>query len=119
MAIDGAFDLLLSGDRGDAALSLVHGSRSEPGATAAVLLEALRRRAGDDRPLRAAVVSLDGSEPKLAWVSGPPVELAAVASRLDTALALGPALAAALSRPACEALGCGFLARCHPPERGL
>ena len=22
-------------------------------------------------------------------------------------------------RPACEALGCGFLARCHPPERGL
>jgi hypothetical protein len=32
---------------------------------------------------------------------------------------LGPALADVLERRGCEALGCGFVRRCHPPERGL
>jgi hypothetical protein len=30
-----------------------------------------------------------------------------------------PALAEGLERGGCEALGCGFVRRCHPPERGL
>ena len=118
-AVDGAFDLLLSGDRGDAAILFVAGARSEPGGAASVMLEALHRMLGEDRQVRAAVFPLDGDEAKLRWISEPPVELAALAGQLEAALALGPTLGAALDRPACEALGCGFVARCHPPGRGL
>ncbi len=84
-----------------------------------MLLEALRRKAGADRQVRAAVFPVDGDEAKLRWISEPPVELAALAGRLEAALALGSTLAAALDCPACEALGCGFVARCHPAGRGL
>ncbi|MGZ6029398.1 MAG: 3'-5' exonuclease, partial [Myxococcaceae bacterium] len=118
-AVDGALDLLLSGERGDAAVLCTPGARGEPGGASAVLLEALRRKAGPDRQVRVAIFPLDGDEVKLRWVSEPPVELEALTGRLDAALAVGQTLAAALDRPACEALGCGFVARCHPSGRGL
>ncbi len=118
-AVEGAFDLLLRGEGEDAALSVGPGARADGGIATAVLLEALRRRAGVERRLRAAVVPVDGTGTMIGWVSSAPVALASVASRVETALALGPALAERLPRAACEALGCGFLARCHPPERGL
>jgi len=117
-AVRGGFDLLLSDERGDAAVVCLPG-RSESGAVSSVLLEALRRATGEGRPVRAAVFPLDGDEAKLRWVSSAEVELADVSRRLDAGLAQGPALAPALDRPACEALGCGFLRRCHPTGRGL
>jgi hypothetical protein len=85
----------------------------------AVLLEALRRTAGPGRAVRAAVFAVDGSEERLRWSSAPELDLDELEARLASALALAPALAPALDRPACEALGCGFVARCHPPGRGL
>jgi len=47
------------------------------------------------------------------------VSTAEIDAQLTAALVLGPALADGVERPVCEALGCGFLPRCHPGERGL
>ncbi len=117
--VEGRFDLHLSGAPGEAALRLVAGARGERRATAAVLLAALRESAGEGREVRAAVFAVDGDEEKVRWTSEPPVALSALEAGLVSALALGSALAPALDRPACEALGCGFVARCHSSGRGL
>jgi ATP-dependent exoDNAse (exonuclease V) beta subunit len=117
--VEGCFDLHLSGAPGDAALCLAGGTRAGSAATVAVLLEALHRRAGEGRAVRAAVFAIDGDEEKVRWMSAAPVALPVLDERLASALALGTELGPPLDPPACEALGCGFTARCHPPGRGL
>ena len=117
-SVEGRFDLLLSGAPGEAALRLVAGAR-EGRATVAVLLAALRERAGEGREVRAAAFPVDGDEETIRWRSEPSVAPSALEAGLVSALALGSALAPALDRPACEALGCGFVARCHSSGRGL
>ncbi|HUM12351.1 MAG TPA: UvrD-helicase domain-containing protein [Myxococcaceae bacterium] len=118
-SVQGAFDLHLAGAPGEAVVRLVAGAPTEARASAAVLLEALRARAGEGRQVRAALFFVDGNEEKLRWVSAPPVSPAELDARLVAALALGPALTEGLERAGCEALGCGFVPRCHPAERGL
>jgi hypothetical protein len=83
------------------------------------VLEALRARAGEGRQVRAALFAIDPEDERLRWASEGPVAPAEIEGRLRAALELGPALADALERRGCEALGCGFVRRCHPPERGL
>jgi len=117
-SVRGAFDLLLAGPPGVAAVALVPG-RQGGQATVTALLEALRGRTAGTPELRAAVFPVDGDEERLHWASEPPAALAAIEARLTAALALGPGLAEGVERAACEALGCGFVPRCHPPERGL
>jgi len=117
--VEGSLDLLLSGPPGDAALCLAPGARPGAQAAATVLLEALRRSVSPGRPIRAAVFGVDGNEERLGWISEPALPLSALEARLMEALALGPALAPALEKTACEALGCGFVRRCHPGGRGL
>jgi len=111
--VQDAFDLHLSGARGEAAVRLVSGRGSEWGN--AVLLQALRARGAAERPVRAASFLIDGEEEKLRWVSASDVDLPSLGERLVSAFALGPGLADRLARPSCEALGCGFVPRCHPP----
>ena len=118
-SVHGAFDLHLAAPRGEAVVRLVAGAQAGLGASAAVLLEALRARVVEGRAVRAALFPVDGEDEKLRWVSTPPVGPTEIAARLASALALGPALAESLERPGCEALGCGFVPRCHPPDRGL
>ncbi len=118
-SVQGAFDLHLVGPPGEAVVRLVGGSRAALGASATVLLEALRARTGGARQVRAALFAVDGDEEKLRWVSAPPLSTAEIDARLTAALALGSALAEGLERSGCEALGCGFVPRCHPGERGL
>jgi hypothetical protein len=84
-----------------------------------VLLEALRGRTTEGLELRAAVFPVDGDEERLHWASEPPVASSSLDARLTATLALGPGLTEGIERAACEALGCGFVPRCHPPERGL
>ena len=117
--VQGVFDLLLSGAPGDAAVCLVPGVQAEAPASVAVVLESLRSRVPEGRQLRVALVGVDQRDERLHWVSDPTVTLAAVEARLRSAVSLGPALADPLERHGCEALGCGFLRRCHPPDRGL
>ncbi|HEY1418907.1 MAG TPA: hypothetical protein VGF41_13445, partial [Myxococcaceae bacterium] len=117
-SVRGAIDLLLVGPPGAAAVCLVPG-RQAGGATAKVLVEALRRRSAEGLAVRAAVFPVDGDEERLHWASEPPVAPSSIVARLTAAVALGPALAEGIERSACEALGCGFLPRCHPRERGL
>ena len=117
-SVHGAFDLLLAGPPGVAAVCLVPG-RQGGGAAVTVLLEALRGRSAENVELRAAVFPVDGDEERLHWASESPVDPRSIDARLTAALALGPGLAEGLERAACEALGCGFVPRCHPPERGL
>jgi ATP-dependent exoDNAse (exonuclease V) beta subunit len=117
-SVRGAFDLVLVGPPGVAAVCLVPGRQAD-GATVAVLLEALRSRTTETQELRAAVFPVDGDEERIQWVSEPPVAPSSVGAQLTAALALGPGLAEGIERAACEALGCGFVPRCHPPERGL
>jgi hypothetical protein len=117
--VHGRFDLTLTGPPGEAVVSLVPGGQAESPASSTVLLEALRARAGEGRQLRAALFAVDGVEERLRWASQPPVPPAEVEARLHAALAAGTALAERLERRGCEALGCGFVRRCHPPDRGL
>jgi hypothetical protein len=117
-SVHGAFDLLLAGPPGVAAVCLVPG-RQAGGATVTVLLEALRGRSAENVELRAAVFPVDGDEERLHWASESPVDPRSIDARLTAGLALGPGLAEGLERAACEALGCGFVPRCHPAERGL
>jgi hypothetical protein len=118
-SVHGVFDLLLSGPPGDAAVCLVPGIQAIAGASASVLLEALRVRAPEGRQVRAALLAVDGQDERLHWASETTVAPAELEARLRSAASLGPALAGTLERHRCEALGCGFLGRCHPPERGL
>jgi len=69
--------------------------------------------------VRAGSFPLDGEEERLRWASASEVDLPSLGERLVSAFSLGPGLADLLARPSCEALGCGFVPRCHPPERGL
>jgi ATP-dependent exoDNAse (exonuclease V) beta subunit len=118
-SVEGRFDLHLSGPPGEAVLWLAAGARPGSEASVSVLVEALRQAASEGRAVRAAVFCIDGEEEKLRWLSAAPVVAAVLAERLVPALRLGPELAPCLDRTACEALGCGFLGRCHPPGRGL
>ena len=118
-SVHGVFDLLLSGAPGDAAVSLVPGVQARSPASMSLLLEALRARAPEGRQLRAALLGVDQQDERLHWASDGTVSPAEVEARLRSAVSLGPALAVALERHGCEALGCGFVPRCHPPKRGL
>ena len=117
--VHGTLDLSLSGAAGEAAVSLVPGAQAESPASVTVLVEALRAQAGDGRQVRAALFALDGGEERLLWASESPVPSPDVEARLCSALAAGTSLAEHLERHRCEALGCGFVRRCHPSERGL
>jgi len=117
-SVRGAFDLLLLGPPGAAVVCLVPG-RQAGGAMVTTLLEALRGRIAENLELRAAVFPVEGDEERLHWASESPVASSSIEARLTAALALGPGLAEGIERSACEALGCGFLPRCHPRERGL
>jgi hypothetical protein len=101
-----------------AAVSVVPG-RQAGRATVSVLLEALRALTAETLELRAAAFPVDGDEERLLWVSEAPVAPSSIGVQLTAALALGQGLAEGIERAACEALGCGFVPRCHPPERGL
>jgi len=118
-SVHGVFDVLLSGGPGDAAVCLVPGGQAGSATSASVLLEALRARAPEGRQVRAALFGVDQQDERLHWASDASVSPAEVEARLRSAVSLGPALAEVLERRGCEALGCGFLGRCHPPERGL
>jgi ATP-dependent exoDNAse (exonuclease V) beta subunit len=118
-SVHGVVDVLLSGTPGDAAVCLVPGGQPRSATGVSVLLEALRARAPEGRQVRAALFGVDQQDERLHWVSDASVSLAELDARLRPAAGLGPALADGLERPGCEALGCGFLGRCHPPERGL
>jgi superfamily I DNA/RNA helicase len=117
--VHGVLDVLLSGGPGDAAVCLVPGGQARSVASVSVVLEALRARAPEGRQVRAALFGVDQQDERLQWASDATVAPAELEARLRSAMSLGPALADALERRACEALGCGFLGRCHPPERGL
>ncbi|RPH66245.1 MAG: hypothetical protein EHM78_23945, partial [Myxococcaceae bacterium] len=117
--VHGRFDLTLTGPPGEAVVSLVPGGQPESPASLTVLLEALRARAGDGRQLRAALFAVDCDDEPLRWTPEAPVAPAAVEARLRAALAAGTTLAERLERRGCEALGCGFVRRCHPSDRGL
>src|SRR5262249_17325999 len=118
-SVQGVFDLLLSGAPGDAAVCIVPGVQPRSPASVSVVLEALRARASEGRQLRAALFGLDQQDERLHWASDATVGPVGIEARLPSAMSLGPALADALERHGCEALGCGFLRRCHPPDRGL
>jgi hypothetical protein len=118
-AVHGRFDLTLTGPPGEAVVSLVPGGRAESPASLAVLLEALRARAGEGRQIRAALFAVDGDEERLRWASQPPAAPEEVEARVRAAVAAGTTLAERLERRGCEALGCGFVGRCHPSDRGL
>jgi hypothetical protein len=117
--VDGAFDLHLAGPPGEAAVRLVAGASSGSALGTAVLLQAMRERAGAGREVRAGVFAVDGEEEKVHWSASSPLEPSSVAARLAAAIALGSTLAPALERRVCEGLDCRFLRRCHPPGRGL
>ena len=119
LLLSGRFDLHLSGTPGEAVLCVAAGARGEREATVSVLLEALRQRASEGRALRAAVFCIDGEEERIRWLSAAPVTASVLEERLVAARRLGKELAPRLDRTACEALGCGFVGRCHPPGRGL
>jgi ATP-dependent helicase/nuclease subunit A len=118
-AVHGRFDLTLTGPPGEAVVSLVPGGRAASPASLAVLLEALRARDGDGRQIRAALFAVDGEEERLRWASQPPAAPEEVEARVRAAVAAGTTLAERLERRGCEALGCGFVGRCHPSDRGL
>ena len=118
-SVHGVFDLHLAGSPGEAAVCLVPGMHPGSPASLTVLLEALRARAADGRQVRAALFGLDQEDDRLRWASDEPVSPAEVEERLQAAVALGPSLAEGLDRDGCEALGCGFVRRCHPMDRGL
>ena len=118
-SVHGVFDVLLSGAPGDAAVCLVPGGQARSAASVSVVLEALRARAPEGRQVRATLFAVDQQDERLHWASEASVSPAELEARLRSAVGLGPALADVLERRRCEALGCGFLGRCHPPERGL
>jgi hypothetical protein len=117
--VHGVLDLHLSGAQGDAAVYLVPGRHGGSPAAPSILLAELRSRGGDGRQVRAALFGIDQEDEKLRWASDAPVARAEIEARLRSAVELGPALVDGLERRGCEALGCGFVRRCHPPERGL
>jgi len=119
VTVQGVLDLHLSGVPGEAVVCLVPGRHGGSPASTTVVLEALRARAGEGRQVRAALFAIDSEDERLRWASEGPVAPAEIEGRLRAALELGPALADALERRGCEALGCGFVRRCHPAERGL
>jgi hypothetical protein len=118
-AVHGRFDLSLTGAPGEAVVSLVPGGRAESPASLGVLLQALRARAGEGRQVRAALFAVDGDQERLHWASHPPAAPEEVEARVRAAFAAGTTLAERLERRGCEALGCGFVRRCHPSDRGL
>ena len=118
-SVHGVFDLLLSGPPGDAAVCLVPGVPARAPASVGVLLEALRARVPEGRQVRAALLEVDQSDDRLHWASEATLTPAEMEARLRAAVILGPALADALEPRGCEALGCGFLRRCHPSDHGL
>ena len=118
-SVHGALDLLLVGPPGMAAVCLVAGRGTGDGAALTVLLEALQARAARGGQVRAAVFAVDGEDERLRWASEPPIAPSSIDARLASALALGPVLSEGVERSRCEGLGCGFVRRCHPPERGL
>jgi hypothetical protein len=117
--VHGRFDLILTGPPGEAVVSLVPGGQAESPASVTVLLEALRAQAGDGRQVRAALFAVDRDEERLRWASEAPVAAVDLEARLHAALAARTTLAERLDRRGCEALGCGFVRRCHPADRGL
>jgi hypothetical protein len=117
--VHGVLDLHLSGAPGDAAVCLVPGRHGGSPAGLSVILAELRSRGGEGRQVRAAFFGIDQEGEKLRWASDPPVAPAEIEAQLRSAVGLGPALVDGLEQRGCEALGCGFVRRCHPPERGL
>ncbi|HZJ54368.1 MAG TPA: UvrD-helicase domain-containing protein [Myxococcaceae bacterium] len=117
--VRGRFDLTLTGPPGEAVVSLVPGGQAESPASVTVLLEALRARASDGRQVRAALFAVDADEERLRWASEASVTPVDLEARLHAALAARTTLAERLDRRGCEALGCGFVRRCHPLDRGL
>jgi hypothetical protein len=119
LTVHGVLDLHLSGPPGDAAVCLVPGRNGNSPAAVSIVLEELRTRVAAGRQVRAALFGIDQEEERLRWASDAPVTPAEIEARLRSAVELGPPLADVLERRGCEALGCGFVRRCHPPERGL
>jgi ATP-dependent exoDNAse (exonuclease V) beta subunit len=119
LTVHGVLDLHFSGPPGDAAVCLVPGRNGNSPAAVSIVLEELRTRVAAGRQVRAALFGIDQEEERLRWASDAPVTPAEIEARLRSAVELGPALADVLERRGCEALGCGFVRRCHPPERGL
>jgi hypothetical protein len=117
--VHGVLDLHLSGAPGDAAVCLVPGRHAGSPASQSIILAELRSRVEAGRQVRAAVFGIDQEDERLRWASDAPVAAVEIEARLRSAVDIGPALVDGLERRGCEALGCGFVRRCHPPERGL
>ena len=71
------------------------------------------------RAILDALFAVDGDQERLHWASHPPAAPEEVEARVRAAFAAGTTLAERLERRGCEALGCGFVRRCHPSDRGL
>jgi hypothetical protein len=111
--------LLLEGPDGRRALTLVPGPPGIEGApaTEAVLLAALGE--GEGRRLEVAAVPLEGGGPTVAWTDAPRLGQQALRSAATAAVEAHRSLPPVIPVERCEALGCGFLARCHGRTRGL
>ena len=111
--------LLLEGPDGRRALTLVPGPPGIEGApaTEAVLLAALGE--GEDRHLEVAAVPLEGGGPTVEWTDAPRLGQEALRSAATAAVEALRSLPPVIPVERCQALGCGFLARCHGRTRGL
>ena len=111
--------LLLEGPGGCRAVTVVPGPPGTEGtpATEAVLLAALGVDAG--RPVEVASVPLEGGGPMLTWTKAPRLGEQGLRSAATAAVEARHALPEVIPIERCQALGCGFLARCHGKTRGL
>jgi ATP-dependent helicase/nuclease subunit A len=82
--------------------------------TTSVVLHALAPHG----PARVGVAFADGLDVEPLWLAAPPLSRSALALEVEALLRAGPKLPQARPPERCEALGCGFRARCHPGFQG-
>jgi ATP-dependent helicase/nuclease subunit A len=84
--------------------------------TASVLWHAARKAAPE---VEVGLSFVDGKDAEPQWVDSPPLSLEELAREAEALLRASPSLPGTRPLAVCEALGCGFRARCHPAARGL
>src|SRR5262249_42360211 len=111
--------LLLERPDGRRAVTVVPGPPGTEGtpATEAALLAALGGGAG--RPVGVAAVPLEGGGAAVTWTEAPRLGQQALRNAANAAVEARYTLPEVIPIERCQALGCGFLARCHGKTRGL
>ncbi|MGO8970322.1 MAG: UvrD-helicase domain-containing protein [Myxococcaceae bacterium] len=101
-------------------VSLVPGAPPQLGLEAfAVTLSVLWHAPQPSAQRRVGLSFVDGPDAEPLWLDAAPLSVSALAQQARALLHAGALLPSAQPRMRCEALGCGFAARCHPAPRGL